>query len=66
VQYEYLVLSSCRTSKGQTALHLSLKYGYTDVAELLLEKVKYIYLHTLIHAHTHVLIHAYLYTYMHA
>merc|ERR1712216_403622 len=32
------VLYSCRNSKGQTALHLALKYGYTDVAELLLEK----------------------------
>ena len=33
------MLYSCRNSKGQTALHLALKYGYTDVAELLLEKV---------------------------
>ena len=53
MQYEYLVLSSCRTSKGQTALHLALKYGYTDVAELLLEKVKYIYLLTHTCTHTY-------------
>ena len=30
---------NCRNCRGQTALHLALKYGYTDVAELLVEKV---------------------------
>ena len=31
---------NCRNCRGQTALHLALKYGYTDVAELLVEKVR--------------------------
>ena len=31
---------NCRNCRGQTALHLALKYGYTDVAELLVGKVR--------------------------